>query len=141
MTNQDKSYISIPTLFTLLCYANILQVYHLYVFVAITVYISLSKLLQWGVGLTVKVLLYLYKDENINSIPRKRIFWEGSHEPQTELVSPFKRVWGYPDKKKKKKSSCTHPFRLRIRLGTRCKPRSQKIQIFFLLKFNMFCIF
>jgi len=36
-----KSYISIPTLFTLLCYVNILQVYHLYVFVAIIVYISL----------------------------------------------------------------------------------------------------
>ena len=32
--------------------------------------------------------------------------------------------------------------RLRMYLGTRCKPRSQKIQkIFFLLKFNMVCMF
>ena len=32
--------------------------------------------------------------------------------------------------------------RLRMYLGTRCKPRSQKIQKnFFLLKFNMVCMF
>jgi hypothetical protein len=30
---------------------------------------------------------------------------------------------------------------LRLRLGTRCKPHSQKIQFFFLLKFNMICMF
>jgi hypothetical protein len=57
---------------------------------------------QWSVGLVVRHCYIPARVRTQVQSLENALVGRGNHEPRTGLVSPFKKVWGYPRSAKKK---------------------------------------